>query len=112
MRLDWNVSWHLPRAWRLIVVALHVTIAYLVVPQQGALRSVHMRIGWRHHKNLVTDFSLVAILLGLVFTGLGIYYVGEYLPVPARAPHIIVGFCIPFVLWWPIIVAHHKEKPH
>ncbi|MBA3695665.1 MAG: hypothetical protein H0W85_02600 [Methylotenera sp.] len=110
MRLDWDVSWHLPGAMRLAVVALHATIAFLVVSQLGALWSVHMRIGWRHHKNLPTGLGLVAVLLGLVLTGLGIYYAGEDWSVPASASHIIIGIFIPFVLVWHIMAARHKQK--
>jgi hypothetical protein len=110
MRLDWDVSWHLPGAVRLTIVALHATVAFLVASQLGALWSVHMRIGWRHHKNLKTGLGLVAILLGLVFTGLGIYYAGEDWSVPASATHIIIGIFIPIVLVWHIIAARRHEK--
>lgn len=110
MRLDWDVAWHLNGAIRLAVVTLHASIAFLIVSQLGALWSVHMRIGWRHHKNLKTGLSLVAILLGLVITGLGIYYAGEDWSVPASASHIIIGLFIPIVLVLHIIAARTKEK--
>ena len=64
-------------AVRLAVVTLHATLTFLIVSQLGALWSVHMRIGRRHHKNLKTDLGLVTILLRLLFTEVGIYYAVE-----------------------------------
>jgi hypothetical protein len=110
MRLEWDVSWSLPSEWRLGVVALHATVAFLIASQLGALWSVHMRIGWRHHKNLKTGLSLVTILLGLVFTGVGIYYAGEDWSVPASASHIVIGLLVPCILVLHILAARSKEK--
>lgn len=112
MRLDWDVKWHLPGAIRLATVALHATMAFIVISQLGALWSVHMRIGWRHHKNLKTGLGLVAILAGLLITGLGIYYAGEDWSVPASTAHIIIGLFIPIILVLHIVAARSHEKLH
>lgn len=112
MRLDWDVKWHLNGAVRLVVVTLHATLAFLIVSQLGALWSVHMRIGWRHHKNLKSGLGLVAILLGLVLTGIGIYYAGEDWSIPASASHIIIGITAPVIFGAHIILGRSIGKLH
>ena len=77
MRLEWDMPWRLAGSQQLTIVAIHAILAFLIVSQMGALWSVHMRIGWRHHKNIKTGLSLVAILLALILTGIGIYYLGD-----------------------------------
>ncbi len=109
-RLEWNVAWYFPEAVRSCVVALHVLIAFFVVSQLGSLWCIHMRIGWRHHKNIISGLSMISILLALVVTGIGIYYLGEKFSLLASVVHIMIGFCLPYLFIYHIVAgrAHNK----
>lgn len=109
-RLEWNVAWYFPETVRLWVVALHLLIAFFVVSQLGALWSVHMRIGWRHHKNIISGLSMIAILLALILTGIGIYYLGEKLSLPASVAHILIGICLPCLFIYHIVAGRTHNK--
>lgn len=111
-RLEWSINWYFPETVRLWMAALHVLVGFLVVSQLGALWSVHMRIGWRHHKNLISGFSMVFILLALVLTGVGIYYLGEKFSVPASVAHILIGFSLPGIFIYHIVTGRTNHKLH
>ncbi len=111
-RMEWEVVWYFPEAIRLWVVALHALVGFLVVSQLGALWSVHMRIGWRHHKNIISGFSMTFILISLVVTGVGIYYLGEKFSVSASIAHILIGFSLPCLFIYHIIAGRTHHKLH
>ena len=109
-RLEWDITWYFPEAIRFWVVALHVLIAFFVISQLGALWSVHMRIGWRHHKNIRSGLSMVGVLLALVLTGIGIYYLGEKLSVSASVAHMLIGFSLPCLFIYHIVAGRTHNK--
>jgi hypothetical protein len=111
-RLDWDVAWFLPEAKRLWLVAIHVLVAFLVISQLGALWSVHMRIGWRHHKNMGSGIIMVVVLVALTITGVGIYYLGESLTKAASLSHLLIGLCFPCLLVYHIIAGRTRYKLH
>lgn len=111
-RLEWNIAWYFPEAIRLWVVAFHVLVGFFVASQLGALWSVHMRIGWRHHKNIRSGLSMVFTLLALVLTGIGIYYLGEDLSVSASVAHILIGFSLPCLFIYHIVAGRTYHKIH
>ncbi|HLD09322.1 MAG TPA: hypothetical protein VJB68_04690 [Methylophilaceae bacterium] len=110
MRLEWDMPWRLAGSQQLTIVAIHAILAFLIVSQMGALWSVHMRIGWRHHKNIKTGLSLVAILLALILTGIGIYYLGDEWSVPASAAHILIGLILPCLFGYHIVMGRSRER--
>lgn len=111
-RLEWELAWYFPEALRLWIVALHVLVGFFVISQLGALWSVHMRIGWRHHKNIKSGLSMVFVLLALVLTGVGIYYLGEQFSVSASVLHMLIGFSLPCLFFYHIVAGKTHNKLH
>jgi ABC-type spermidine/putrescine transport system permease subunit II len=109
-RLEWDITWHLPGNQRLIDVALHAMVAFVVASIFGAIWSVHMRIGWRHRKNIKSGIFLAAILLFLIVSGIGIYYLADTVSVMASATHIIFGITLPCLMAYHIIVGRGREQ--
>ena len=112
LRLEWHMPWHLASSQRLAVVTLHAALAFLIVAQMGALWSVHMRLGWRHHKNIKSGFLLVSTLLVLILTGLGIYYLGETWAVTSSVSHTLAGLLLPCLLIYHIVIGRSRERLH
>jgi hypothetical protein len=71
---------------------------------------VHMRLGWRHHKNIKSGFPLVGTLLALVLTGLGIYYLGEAWAETSSVSHILVGLLLPCLFIYHILIGRSRER--
>ncbi|MGB4812003.1 MAG: hypothetical protein WBP13_05930 [Methylophilaceae bacterium] len=111
-RLEWDVTWIFPEEKRLWLVALHVLVGFISTLQLGALWSVHMRIGWRHHKNINSGIGMSLILLALILTGIGIYYLGETFSVSASVAHILIGVSLPFLFAFHIYAGRTHQKIH
>lgn len=105
LRADWGLGWRLSAAARPPVVAAHAAIAFFFLIAMGALWSVHMRAGWRRHRQRGSGLLLVLMLLWLALSAVGIYYlVDEAWANAAGVTHAGVGLVlvVPF-LWHAIL---------
>lgn len=92
VRFGWDVPWRLAGGERVLTAAIHCTAALLMCAFLGALWSLHMRLGWRTRRHLVSGLLATAILGGAALTSVGIYYLGdENLLLTASAGHMAFG---------------------
>lgn len=67
---------HPAEHWLLIA---HGVGAYLFLVVVGAMIPVHVMMGWRTRRNLVSGFSVAGFCAVLGLSALGLYYVGDEL---------------------------------
>lgn len=92
LRFGWGVPWRLPGSQRVWMAALHSGTAFLMCGFAGALWSVHMRVGWRSRRHLLSGLSTTAMLAGAALTALGVFYFGdETWLLTSSAGHILLG---------------------
>lgn len=114
-RLEWDMPWKLSGKQRVTVAALHVILSYFILIIMGSLWRIHMRVGLRIKQNRYSGFIMVATLLGLTITGVGIFYLGdERLSITASVVHLLTGGLIPLLFFYHFIKgrALAKERMH
>lgn len=95
LKLDWNFPWRLPNEYRDGIVILHVLFGFIVFTLLGALASVHMRLGFRKKKKIISGVSLIGLISLLGISGLGILYFGdEQFSTYSSLTHLILGFLL------------------
>jgi hypothetical protein len=77
MRLDVEMSWHVEGGARLTAAAAHCATSFLLFGMVGALLAIHVRIGWRRRLNRISGTALLVLLILLLVSTLGIYYLGN-----------------------------------
>ncbi len=106
MRLEWDVPWQLPSAWRVAIAASHALAFMLTLLFLGALWTLHMRSGWLRGENRRSGLILISLFALLMFSGLGLYYLGEDMPGRiAFISHALGGLAVPLILLWHVIGA-------
>lgn len=91
-RLGFDVVWRLPGEQRLWVAAAHSALSLTMCAFVGALWSVHMRVGWRSRRHLVSGLSTVTVLIGAALTAIGLLYFGnETSLLSASVLHTLIG---------------------
>ena len=92
MRFMQNMSWRLSGSLRLMDVATHTSVSYLMMMLIGALAMIHMRAGWRKQHNHISGVLLLTVFLILLLSGLGLLYFGEESWIlTASVAHIAAG---------------------
>lgn len=101
LELRWEavIPWSLPPGWGLRTAMLHGVTGSLCTAFLGAIWLVHMRAGWRKRMHRVTGVGSAALLVGLVVSGWGIYYVGGGTGAWVSLIHIVVGLAVPVIVW-------------
>jgi hypothetical protein len=74
-----------------VLLTLHGISSYALLVVIGSLLPRHVRLGWLRRRNLVTGFTVTAVMAVLAVTGLALYYGGEELHAPVKWLHVIVG---------------------
>ncbi len=101
LRFEWQIPWRLSGSNRIIVAALHALIGFIVFSLLVALWSIHMRHEWRLKKNRLSGILLLISLIFLMFSGVGIYYLGsEELMLFASGSHSVTGIILMLVYVW------------
>lgn len=91
-RLGFDVAWRLPGDQRLWVAGLHSALGLAMCAFAGALWSLHMRVGWRSRRHVVSGICTVAVLTGAALTGIGLLYLGNKTWLTsASVAHTVVG---------------------
>ncbi len=101
MRLDIDMSWRIEGGARLLTAASHCAAGFLFVGMVGALLVVHVRIGWRRRLNRISGVSLLLLVLILLISTLGIYYLGsELLSRVSSVTHTGAGLLMVLAAVW------------
>lgn len=104
MRLEWEVPWRLQGDAQIGTAALHALMSFLMMVVVGALWSVHMRVGWRHRNNHRSGLMISGMMLLLLLSAVGIYYLADdALALDASLIHMVIGASLPFFLLYHII---------
>lgn len=111
LRADWSVGWRLSAGARSPMVAAHAALAFFFLIAIGALWSVHMRAGWRRHRQRTSGLMLVLMLLWLGVSGVGVYYlVDESWANAAGITHAAVGLVLAVPFLWHAIVGWRYRR--
>jgi hypothetical protein len=94
------------------MMKLHGASVMIVLFFLGSLMNAHIRRAIKAGRNLVTGWSMAAVLLFLIATGLGLYYVADESDRPIwSALHWIVGLGLSLLFMLHIIVGR-RSNPH
>jgi heme A synthase len=113
MRLDWDVIWRLGANTRIGMAALHVAFAFVALGMFGSLWAIHMRAGWRQRRNYRNGFLLIGLLIILIVTGLGIFYLAdEAVMLYTALTHIAVGLLLPIFFIYHMIMGRRIARQY
>lgn len=100
LRADIDMA-RLPGGARIALAALHAASGFAMAMLVGALWAVHMRSGWRRHRQRGSGLLLVAVLVLLALSAVGIYYLGDdTLGALAAFLHLGLGLALAGPLGW------------
>lgn len=111
LRTEFALPWRLPGPGRVLVAALHAAGGFMLLLVVGALWSVHMRSGWRRHRQRASGLLVGVLLLVLTASAIAVYYIGdETLGTVAALVHLGVGLVLvgPFGWHW----VHGRRARH
>lgn len=116
MRLEWNVPWRLQGNGQIATGALHSLVSFWMMTMLGSLWNVHMRSGWRHRKHWRSGLGMALLMLLLLFTAIGIYYLAdEQLALWAALLHLLAGALVFVLFAYHAIIGYRRAvhpKPH
>jgi heme A synthase len=111
MRLDIEMSWRVAGDMRLIVAAVHCAAGFLLFGMVGALLAIHVRIGWRRRLNRISGMALLVLLILLLVSTLGIYYLGDELwSRVSSVTHTSAGLLIALAVVWHSIKGRRLRR--
>ena len=110
MRADIALAWRLPGSGRVLTAALHAAGGFVLLLMVGALWSVHMRSGWRRHRQRTSGLLLGSLLLALAASAVAVYYVGEEaLGAAVAIVHLGLGLLLAVAFGWHWV---HGRRAH
>lgn len=118
MRLEWDVPWRLQGNRQIAAGALHSATSFWMMAMLGSLWNIHMRAGWRHRKHWRSGIGIAVLMLFLLCTAIGIYYVAdEWLALVAAVSHLAAGLLLFVLFVYHAIIGYrraalHKPHPH
>lgn len=104
LRLGWDMAWRLPASNHIAVAAVHAGLSWVACMVVGALWGVHMRAGWRKRRQRRSGTLLTSLLLLLMASALGVYYLGDAaLADPVALAHLVLGLVLALPLAWHVL---------
>ena len=97
--------------WLRAALVIHGSLNPFLCGLFGYLACQHIRLGWKLRANLASGLLLEASFLGLILTGLGLYYTGsdrtrEWL----KTIHDVLGLILPISLAFHLVLARRWVK--
>lgn len=112
-RLAWVVPWRLHGDAQISVAALHATISFWMLMLLGSLWNIHMRSGWRHRLHWRSGIGMTLLLLCLLFTAIGIYYLAdETLAQVSALSHLLAGALLLLLFVYHAIIGYRSARRH
>ena len=113
MRLEWDVPWRLQGDGQIGVGALHAAASFWMMTMLGSLWNIHMRAGWRHRMHWRSGIGLAVLMLFLLTTAIGIYYLAdEGLALVAAVSHLVAGVLVFVLFVYHAIIGYRRAAPH
>ena len=121
LRAAWELGWRLGAGARIGMAALHAAFAFMAMLLVGALWSVHMRSGWRRHKQKASGLLIALPSLALTLTAVAIYYLAdEDIANVAALVHLALGLAVLLPFVWHLVAGrrlllrrrHHQQHHH
>jgi hypothetical protein len=85
------------------LMKVHGAAAMLALIVFGSLVPIHIRRGWRAHRNRLSGTVMVTTSALLILTGYALYYAaGEEMRVWSSAAHQVIGVGLPVLTAWHI----------
>lgn len=113
LRFGFDVAWRLSGSQRVWIALLHSALALTMCGFAGALWSMHMRVGWRSRRHVVSGIATTCLLAATALTSLGVLYFGNELSLmTASASHTVFGLAT--VIWggahWAIAIIERAGR--
>jgi hypothetical protein len=101
------------RSRQTLALRVHGAAAILFLVVFGTLFPIHMRSGWRQKKNRASGGFLVSVLLALIATGWGLYYIGYEALRPAMSfVHTYLGLLLPLIIYLHVLFSRRYKTPY
>ena len=111
VRAAWSTGLRMLSGSRVLLAALHTSLAFLMMILIGSLWSVHMRAGWRRHRQRWSGLLLALTYLLLMATAVGIYYLSdETWANVAGMGHMLVGVALLAPFAWHAVVGWRYRR--
>jgi hypothetical protein len=116
LRLEWQVPWRLEGNQQIAVAALHALFSFWMLALLGSLWNIHMRAGWRHRKHWKSGLSLALLMLFLMISAIGIYYLGdEQAATISAVAHLAAGAMVFLLFVYHAVIGYRRavhRHPH
>jgi hypothetical protein len=104
MRLDMDTPWRIEGGSRMLAAVSHCATSFMLIGLIGALLAIHVRIGWRRQLNRISGTLLLALVVILLASSLGIYYLGdEFWSRVCSISHTGAGLLAVLLLVWHVL---------
>jgi hypothetical protein len=113
LRFGFDVIWRLSGGQRSWIGGLHTGTAFFFCCLAGAVWSIHMRVGWRSSRHVLSGVITVGLLGSTALSALGILYFGDQSwLVSASAAHVLVGLfgVVCAGLHWTSVVIERSRR--
>jgi hypothetical protein len=116
LRLEWDMPWRLEGNGQIAVAALHAAVSFWMLTMLGSLWNIHMRAGWRHRQHWRSGVAMALLMLFLLVTAMGIYYLAdEQLAMVSAVSHLVAGTLVFMLFVYHAIIGYRRavqHKPH
>jgi peptidoglycan/LPS O-acetylase OafA/YrhL len=93
-----------------ILLVVHGVASFASAIAFGSLLSLHVLVGYRQKRNLVSGLTLVFAMTLLIASALFLYYGGEESRADARLVHLAVGFAAMIAVPLHMVLGRRKSR--
>ena len=113
LRLEWDMPWRLEGDGQIVVAELHAAVSFWMLTMLGSLWNIHMRAGWRHRQHWRSGVAMALLMLILLFTAIGIYYLAdEQMAMISAALHLGAGALVLVLFVYHAMIGYRRAVQH
>lgn len=113
LRLEWDMPWRLEGDGQIAAAALHAAVSFWMLTMLGSLWNIHMRAGWRHRKHWRSGVAMALLMMFLLFTAIGIYYLAdEQLAIVSAVSHLVSGTLVFALFVYHANIGYRRVMQH